>query len=30
VRLMPEEIYREAGSNRPEAVRLLRLHGYLI
>jgi hypothetical protein len=30
VRLMPEEIYREAGADRAEAVRLLRLHGYLI
>lgn len=29
-RLMPEQIYREAGSNRAEAVRLLRLHGFLI
>ncbi len=29
-RLMPEQIYREAGTDRAEAVRLLRLHGYLI
>lgn len=29
-RLMPEQIYREAGDDRAEAVRLLRLHGYLI
>ena len=29
-RLMPEQIFREAGSNRAEAVRLLRLHGYLL
>jgi hypothetical protein len=29
-RLMPEQIYREAGSDRAEAIRLLRLHGYLI
>lgn len=29
-RLMPERIYREAGTDRAEAVRLLRLHGYLI
>lgn len=29
-RLMPEQIYREAGNDRAEAVRLLRLHGYLI
>jgi len=28
-RLMPEQIYREAGADRTEAVRLLRLHGYL-
>lgn len=30
VRLMPEEIYREAGADRAEALRLLRLHGYVI
>lgn len=29
-RLMPEQIYREAGADRAEATRLLRLHGYLI
>lgn len=29
-RLMPEQIYREANGNRDEAIRLLRLHGYLI
>jgi len=29
-RLMPEQIYREAGTDRAEAIRLLRLHGYLI
>lgn len=29
VRLMPEQIIREAGGNRQEAVRLLGLHGYL-
>lgn len=29
VRLMPEQIYRDA-SSREEAVRLLRLHGYLV
>jgi hypothetical protein len=28
-RLMPEQIYREAGDDRAEAVRLLRLHGYI-
>jgi hypothetical protein len=28
-RLMPEQILREAGRDRAEAVRLLRLHGYL-
>jgi len=30
VRLMPEEIIREADGNRAEALRLLRLHRYLI
>lgn len=30
VRLMPEEIYREAGGDRDEAVRLLKLHGFLL
>lgn len=29
VRLMPEQIYREADGDRGEAVRLLRAHGYL-
>jgi hypothetical protein len=29
-RLMPEQVYREAGGNRDEAIRLLRLHGYLL
>jgi hypothetical protein len=29
VRLMPEQIYREAEGNRGEAIRLLRLHGYI-
>jgi hypothetical protein len=29
-RLMPEEIYRIAGDNRDEALRLLRRNGYLI
>lgn len=29
-RLMPEQIYREASGDRTEAVRLLKLHGYLI
>jgi hypothetical protein len=28
-RLMPEQILREAGGSRDEAVRLLRLHGYI-
>lgn len=28
-RLMPEQIFREANGNREEALRLLRLHGYL-
>jgi GNAT superfamily N-acetyltransferase len=28
-RLMPEQIYREAGNDRSEAIRLLRLHGYI-
>jgi hypothetical protein len=30
VRLMPESIYREAGGNRDEAIRLLKLHGFLV
>jgi hypothetical protein len=29
IRLMPEQIYKEAGNDRAEAVRLLKLHGYL-
>lgn len=29
IRLMPEQILAEAGGNRDEAVRLLRVHGYL-
>lgn len=29
VRLRPEEVYRQAAGNRPEAVRLLRRFGYL-
>jgi hypothetical protein len=29
VRLMPEQIYRDANGDRDEAIRLLRLHGYL-
>lgn len=29
VRLMPEQIYLEANGSRDEAIRLLRLHGYL-
>lgn len=29
-RLMPEQIYAEARGNRTEAIRLLKLHGYLI
>lgn len=29
IRLMPEQIYRDAGGNRDEAVRLLRAHGYI-
>jgi hypothetical protein len=29
-RLMPEQIYREAHGDRGEAIRLLRLHGYLM
>lgn len=28
-RLMPEQIFREANGNRQEALRLLRLHGYI-
>jgi hypothetical protein len=30
MRLMPEQIYLEAGDDRSEALRLLRLHGYLL
>ena len=30
VRLAPEQIYKEAGGNRDEAIRLLKLHGYLL
>lgn len=30
VRLMPAQIYKEANGNREEALRLLRLHGYLL
>lgn len=30
VRLMPEQIYREAGGDRVEAIRLLKLHGFLL
>lgn len=30
VRLMPEQILREAGGNRDEAIRLLRAHGYIL
>lgn len=30
VRLMPEQIFTEANGDRAEAVRLLRLHGYLL
>lgn len=29
VRLMPETILRQAAGDRGEAVRLLKLHGYL-
>lgn len=29
IRLMPEQILREAKGNRQEAIRLLRLHGYI-
>lgn len=28
-RLMPEQIYREANGDRDEAIRLLKLHGYI-
>jgi len=30
LRLTPEQIYIEAGDDRVEALRLLRLHGYLV
>jgi hypothetical protein len=30
VRLMPEQIYLEARGSRDEAIRLLRLHGYIL
>lgn len=30
IRLRPEQIYREANGNREEAIRLLRLHGYIL
>jgi hypothetical protein len=30
VRLMPEQIYLEAAGDRAEAIRLLRLHSYLL
>jgi hypothetical protein len=30
VRLMPEQIYAEANGDRTEAIRLLKLHGYLL
>lgn len=30
VRLMPEQIYLEAGGDRAEAIRLLKLHGFLL
>lgn len=30
VRLMPEQIYRQAGGNRDEAIRLLRQHRYIL
>lgn len=29
IRIMPEQIYREANGNREEAIRLLRRFGYL-
>lgn len=29
LRITPEQIYREAGDDRDEAIRLLRLHGYI-
>jgi hypothetical protein len=30
VRLMPEQIYLDAGGDRDEALRLLQQHGYII
>jgi hypothetical protein len=30
VRLMPEQIYLEAAGSRTEAIRLLKLHGYIV
>lgn len=30
VRLMPERIYQQAAGNRDEAIRLLRLHGFIL
>lgn len=30
IRLMPKQIFREANGNREEALRLLRLHGYIL
>lgn len=30
VRLMPEQIYLEAGDDRDEAIRLLKLHGFIL
>ncbi len=30
IRLTPEGVYREAGGDRDEAIRLLRLHGYIV
>lgn len=29
-RIMPEQIYRDANGSRDEAIRLLRLHGYIL
>lgn len=29
-RLMPEQVYREAAGSRDEAIRLLRMHGYIL
>ncbi len=29
IRLMPESIYEIAGDNRDEAIRLLKVHGYI-